>query len=370
MVTMALLCLFLHVFIGLCALSKGYGKINYNINVGPLHHAVQSGVYAIAGPSYPDGESTLVKYDTTTGNASTVIIPNTRRPPITEEDLSCFDNINHIVLLIYEHLTVHGYVTALYPFDLQNTTAQYDPIVLPIESNPLLAGDQCASDPSTGDVYIFGHDASNHLYQLLLKLSFDPKKKHYSITQIGNYSLIDDIPLVSGELSTYDSKRDMLWLTGEYGKDDNDSTSDYFYINAKTGEVENKMEWDGHSGVYNPHLDQIVGVTSTRWNEMGYAEYQLVYTDPKTLDTVKSFAAFTGVDWCLYNDVYTMDIEGGIFYQIVFANVSGTCVNSTHFAGHLVGVDIYHGTVVTSPQICELGDIDSCPWSIQYWDGR
>ena len=82
---------------------------------------------------------------------------------------------------------------------------------------------------------MFGHDANNLNYQLLLRVVFDPAKNNGTVTQIGNYSFIDDISLVAGEFSIYDSKRNMLWLAGEYGNDTDNFTINYFYIDAKTG---------------------------------------------------------------------------------------------------------------------------------------
>ena len=72
-------------------------------------------------------------------------------------------------------------------------------------------------------------------YQLLLRVVFDPENNNGTVTQIGNYSAIDDIPLIAGEISIYDSKRNMLWLAGEDGNNTNNFTIDYFYIDAKTG---------------------------------------------------------------------------------------------------------------------------------------
>eukprot|EP01083_Nonionella_stella_P127061 384845_1 len=363
---MSWLCL---VFYGVIIIrvSSKKNKLEYPYGTNISSH---SGVYGIAGPSYEDGEGALVKFDITSGTALTVRVPNTRRPPYTGLNVGCLDSAHRIYFLLYEYWSVHGYRTALYPYDLLNAT-EYDPIILPIASNPMMAADQCAYDRNKGDIFVFGHDAKNELYQLLLRVRFNTINKNATVDLIGNYSLIDDIPFASDDFTIYDSSRDMLWLAGEYGNNESTLTFDYFWIDAKTGEINKKVVEEAveiQNAAYYPKLDQIVGVTPLGYNEKGWLQFQMLYADPQTLQTVQRFPPFTGTDWYLFEGVFTLDIDDGILYHIIFSNIT----NGT-LLGHLVGVDVNDGTKVTEAQICKNdaiagGSTNSCPWSIQYWN--
>ena len=65
------------------------------------------GMYGIAGPSYIDGYAALVKYDTETGNTTTVQTPNGN--PLTGESLGCLDNIHKVFNDVQHIITPYEY---------------------------------------------------------------------------------------------------------------------------------------------------------------------------------------------------------------------------------------------------------------------
>ena len=88
-------------------------------------------MYVIAGPSYQDGYAALLEYDTTTGNTTTIQVPN--GIPLTGESLGCLDNIiiNEVFFFIYEQVVNEKIVAGLYPYNLADETKAYFPILLP-----------------------------------------------------------------------------------------------------------------------------------------------------------------------------------------------------------------------------------------------
>ena len=94
-----------------------------------------AGMYGIAGPSYKDGELALVKYDTVSGNTTTVQTPSTAflsKLPSTGESLGCLDAVHSVFFFIYEEADASGGIVAgLYPYNLADPSVQYDPILLP-----------------------------------------------------------------------------------------------------------------------------------------------------------------------------------------------------------------------------------------------
>mmetsp|Transcript_49083 Transcript_49083/g.78407 ORF Transcript_49083/g.78407 Transcript_49083/m.78407 type:complete len:402 (-) Transcript_49083:77-1282(-) len=334
-----------------------------------------AGMYGLAGPSYQAGYAALVQYDIESGNTTTVQTPNGN--PLTGESLGCLDNIHKVWFFIYEEVTSEEKIVAgLYPYDLADDTTAYDPILLPsLYADAFVgAGDECTADPNTGDIYVFGHDANNLQYQLLLRVVFDPQANDATVTQVGNYSMVDDIPLLAGEITMYDSKRNMLWLAGEDGNDTNNFTIDYFYIDAKTGVVQNVINFEEvpiDVALYNPTLDMVVGLKTAGRDVKGYFSFQMVYADPVTLEVNQTFDPFTN-DWCAWEAIYTQDVDDGVFYGLLYKLPdNGTCTsyNGTYL-GHLVGVDVNKGTVKTEPEFCKFGTVLTCPWALQYWDGK
>ncbi len=44
-----------------------------------------------------------------------------------------------------------------------------------------------------------------------------------------------------------------------------------------------------------------------------------------------------------------------------------TSYNGT-FYGHLIGINVDNGEVVSQPEYCQFGSIETCPYDIQYWN--
>lgn len=341
----------------------------------------EGGMYGLSGPGYVDGDVALVRYDTLSGNTTTIQTP--KGHPLTGESLGCLDAVNNVFFFIYEYYAdpwAQYPTTGLYPYNLADPSVQYKPIHLPtiFGNNAVGAGDECASDPSTGDIYVFGHDAFNADFQLLLRVSFDARKDSASVTQIGKYSAIDDIPLLDGQSSIFDSKRKMIWLVGEYGADYDNYTIDYFYINASDGALVKTVNFDTAAidfGAYDPELDTIVGLNIAGRDAKGFLEFEMVHADPQSLAITKTFAPF-GNGWCSWGPVYALDVTGGAFYGLFYEPLpkSAECsaTNGTYL-GHLVGVDVRNGSVLSeTPEFCTFGQSlssVSCPWDLQFWNG-
>eukprot|EP00490_Sorites_sp_Unknown_P029454 CAMPEP_0114658242 /NCGR_PEP_ID=MMETSP0191-20121206/15372_1 /TAXON_ID=126664 /ORGANISM="Sorites sp." /LENGTH=335 /DNA_ID=CAMNT_0001879709 /DNA_START=202 /DNA_END=1209 /DNA_ORIENTATION=+ len=332
-------------------------------------------MYGIAGPSYDNGQGSaaLVKYDIDTGNTTTQAT-TAFSPVLTGESLGCLDTKNSVYFFIYEgYNKERQLISGLYPYDLANPSNVYDPVYLPlIYPDPFVgAGDECTFDPDTGDIYVFGHDNDNLDYQLLLKVVFDASSNSADITMIGNYSLIDDIPLIAGETTIFDSKRKYLWVVGEFGNDTNNFTVDYFYINANTGAIENTVNFEDviiDTALYDSKLDLVVGLKTGERTKTGHFPFQMVHVDPVTLETKQTFTAFDD-DYCSWEAIYALDTMDGVYYQLLYKmpdNAPCASYNGT-FLGHLTGVFVDNGTVRAAPQFCEFGDVLSCPWDFQWF---
>eukprot|EP01084_Bolivina_argentea_P242562 406877_1 len=157
-------------------------------------------------------------------------------------------------------------------------------------------------------------------YQLLLRVIFDPSIDNATVTQIGNYSAIDDIPLIAGEITIYDSKRNMIWLAGEDGSDQNNFTIDYFYINATNGDLVNTINFEQvpiDTALYNPKLDKVVGLAYVGRDDAGFIKFDMVYADPVTLEITKPFSSFSN-KWCAWEAIYSQDSDGGVYYGLIY----------------------------------------------------
>lgn len=64
------------------------------------------------------------------------------------------------------------------------------------------------------------------------------------------------------------------------------------------------------------------------------------------------------------------DIANMVGYYVLFENANGDCSSQiTDLIGHLVSVDLTTGALISDPEFCDL-DKSTCPWSIQFWDGK
>ena len=72
---------------------------------------------------------------------------------MTDQGLSCIDNINNILYYIYQQTNQS---IGLYGYNLQDTTKTVDPIPLPVAlGNPDIGDNEaCLNDPNTGDMYV------------------------------------------------------------------------------------------------------------------------------------------------------------------------------------------------------------------------
>ena len=103
----------------------------------------------------------------------------------------------------------------------------------------------------------------------------------------------------------------------------------------------------------------------------GYLSFQMVYAHPVTLNITKLYSPFSN-DWCAWEAIYSQDVDGGVFYSLLYQLPdNGVCstYNGT-FLGHLVGLNVHSGNVVTDPEFCKFGYILTCPWELQYWDDK
>eukprot|EP01084_Bolivina_argentea_P045924 84529_1 len=353
------------------------GIIKPDQNVFDKQIGAQSGMYGLSGASYKDGRATLVEYNVVNGTTTSLATPIGLTWPLTGESLGCLDNIHGVYFFIFEENSADNgaLIMGLYPYNLVDPTKNFKPIMLPmIFADPEIvgSGDQCVSDPNTGDIYVFGHDAIDQNYQLLLRVQFDPKLDQAMITQIGNYSQINDTPLLPGKISIYDSKRNMMWFAGEYGADKNNYTVNYFYINSTNGELVNTISWFPtiETAAYSPRLDKIVGFKQNGQAIDGSYVWQFMYADPVTFEITKTFQNISN-HYCAWNPIWSIDTKGGVFYTMLFKlpdeTAPCTSYNGT-FYGHLIGINVDNGEVVSQPEYCQFGSIETCPYDIQYWN--
>ena len=116
--------------------------------------AGSAGIYGIGGAEYVDGAESLVYYDASTGEATTLVVGDTSY--LTGQGLGCLDNVNNIYYFLYEMEDRETLETGLYGYNLEDPTSTIDPIPLPMvfSDDFVGAGDACLGDPNTGDMYV------------------------------------------------------------------------------------------------------------------------------------------------------------------------------------------------------------------------
>ena len=337
------------------------------------------GVYAIAGASYDNtlGQS-LIKYDVELGNVSTIVpinYPNLNQL-FTDSGLGCFDAINSIYYFMFEAFINSSFIVTLYPYDLSQNSS-LDLIFLHMiwasEGGYSDRGDSCVGDPNTGDIYIFGHHKENLAQQILVRMRRDNDNVAFEI--VGKYLNIDDAPLSDTWVPMiYDNKRDMIWVAGnKYAQ----NYFSYYYINATNGTLVNTVNlneaWPIQIADYHPGLDALVGIYSNVTTQA----FNFRHVDPVSLNVIKEFPdlkLYNGSisDVCGESIQYAMDIVHNIWYQIFYYRDPGLDCNSLPLWGHLVGIDIMEGVIVSNVQICSADFFNLayvCPWEMQYWMG-
>ena len=192
-----------------------------------------SGVYGIAGPNFKDGGASLVKYDTSTGAVTTVVAQrNSLEPKVSGQNLGCLDAVNNIYYFVSSKVngsSPTGQTTVLYGYNLTapSVSSTIEITLYDINAGGIIgSGDACIGDPSTGNLYLFGHDANNKTNQLLLKISRAASSADVDITVLGEYNKVDDQALLAGDPTILDTKRQRLWVAGTAGGQEL-----YFYIN-------------------------------------------------------------------------------------------------------------------------------------------
>ena len=348
-----------------------------------MYVSYSGNLYGTAGIDYIDGAGTLLQYNPSTGSASTVIKPSIN---LRDSDLGrgCFDGVNNIFYQVFNKFNTMNqtFTTGLYPYDLNIPTQQ-----LPITYLPELyanqnagAGLDCTSDPKSGDIYLWGAKGKIFpgTHQILYKLSYIDDKSILNMTIIKQYpiGINSDVSLVSGPMSVYDSKRDIIYFSGTCCDASNFSVY-YYKINAMNGDIMDRINYDNNSWplttvAYHPMMDLFVGL---KWNgDFVNNENNFVYyfrqIDPVDLSVVKQYNISNGVsnnDFCNWDWISSLNVENDIFYSIIFKEPESnqTCNGGLQY-GYFVNVNITNGLIVGQSIFCEVGLNETCPFSIQY----
>ena len=316
-----------------------------------------AGMYAIVN-KYDLGE-----YDLSTGALTTVSRPDIPVYAYTGENIGCLDNVNGIYYMIYEEEGNKTY-TGLYPFNLVDPNSKYDTIKLSMiyPDDVIGANDICISNPTTGDVYMWGK-TRDLKETILIKVAYAGNGE-FNISTIGNYSVNTHQNAEPGSIGVYDNKRNYIWMSGY---DDNRKWA-YFYINVITGELNKSIEVDYYaydSLYYDIKLDYIVGV-SINQNGNGYFDLTFQYLDPVSFDVVKTFDANDN-NYCGLSTIFNEDVNNGTFYQITYKLMTTTdCMNRNDLEGFITAIDVNTGKVLYDVGICP--GMVNCPWDIKYWE--
>ena len=337
------------------------------------------GVYAISETL------DLVQYDVNSGE-KTIIAKGPGRNDLTGESLDCFDNVNNVLYIMMTTALV-PLKTGLYGYNLSNPSQEIGFIELPqiyaaafggagevkhtifivrfcISTNTFLYIayiQQCVGDPNNGDVYVFGHSATNNTQQLLLKVYRNPENISDIIVDTVNEYSTGDTLLLPGEMSIFDSKRNKMWIAGEGQK-----IEFYFYIDAKTGNIENRVPYTQfpiYSSNYDVNLDQIVGISFDGFEPDDNAQYTMKYADPVDLNVTQQFQPFK--EWCFWTAEGSIDDQDQIWYQLLSNDTESACrdSNGTGLNQYLVGVNIKNGQIETAPPIGP-----EIIWDLFYWN--
>eukprot|EP01084_Bolivina_argentea_P292552 502974_1 len=307
----------------------------------------------------------LVQFDINSGK-KTIVNDGPGKNYFTGETLNCFDNVNNIFYILVSTVLV-PLTAGLYGFNLSNPSQDTGFIELPQIYAASIggAGEQCLGDPNNGNIYVFGHSALNKTEQLLLNVYRNSSNiSDIIIETVNTYSNIDDVLLIPGEMTIFDSKRNKMWIPGQ-GK----ATENYYYIDAKTGEIENKIPYKQfpiYASGYDNKLDQIVGISYNGSEPDDEIKYIMKYADPVTLNITNEFEPIK--EWCFWTAEGSIDDENQIWYNLLFNDTETPCQDyngSTPLNQYLVGVNITSGQLVTDPAIG--ADII---WDLFYWNGE
>eukprot|EP01083_Nonionella_stella_P229856 813072_1 len=327
-----------------------------------------SGVYGIAGPNYHDGGAALVKYDINTGATTTIVAQrNAANPKVSGQNLGCLDtvrNVYYFMSSIVNTSSPTGQTTVLYGYNLTNPSISnmIEIKLYQIKAAGIIgAGDACIGNPDTGDIYIFGHDAVNKTNQLLLKMS-NPN----TIETIGNYASVDKTPLLAGDPTILDTKRNMLWVAGTQTGQEM-----YFYINLANGELVQNVNFHQYpliaGSIYNEKYDSIVGVEIDKiHSNSSVFVFELEYCNPETLNVSKVFSGDM-IGYCGQMKAVTQDVKSNILYSLFLNN--NDCDNNYTDDVYLVGTNIDTGKQLSSVRVAQIDDVyNTAPYDVQYWN--
>eukprot|EP01084_Bolivina_argentea_P238682 400988_1 len=344
-----------------------------------------SSLYGTAGTDYIDGVGTLVAYDTITGKTTTIAKPTIN---LRDSDFGrgCYDDKNNILYQVFNEYNSSEnnptFITALYPFNLNNPQNQ-----LPITYLPQLyanqyagAGLQCTSNPKSGDIYLWGWQGITFpgTHQILLKLSYVDETTALNVTEIKKYPIgINSFAsLISGPMSIYDSKRDMIYFAGTCCDAQNLSVY-YYVINPQNGDIVKTLnydegEWPLTTVAYDSKLDMFIGLW---WTGQKVDNDNFVYiyrmVDPGTLNVIKQYN-ITDIkydDWCQWDWISTLDVSDGVMYNIIFKEPEKNMSCGGLMYGYFVPINVTDGSVLNQTMFCEVNINETCPISIQYVDG-
>ncbi len=324
-----------------------------------------------------DEDANLYKYDILlNGSNSSFKVSTTPNYYFTGNALGVIDkNLNIYYALIVE--VTSWYYSIIVPFQLngsRNSDIQpYSPIHLPsLYACSVADGDKAITiNQNTGELYILGpKTAQSESEMILLNIKFDPLEDNAIINQIGpSYTNMSFKQVTEGGMSTYDTKRNMLW----FSLINDDLNRIYYHINTTNGVVNNTLilKRNGNNGgvwydaLYFDKMDIIIGIICHYSETSNNITFQFVYLDPISLDIVKIFDAFDGVQ-AIYSDM-TIDYKNHLFYAVF---VYGKTEHQQQ-DGYLVQIDINNGTIVSKQEFCgiDFGSIE-CPSSMQLWQNE
>jgi len=355
----------------------------------------KAGLYGIASWSadaydvvnYTFNMTSLIKFDTNTGEG-TILYNDTSS--WTKNSKSCFDDkLNIWYYIVQQIFNVSNGI-----FDLQIILARYN-----LETNSKLPDIRlheyfhyinrvdCVSNPTNGDIYLFGNNGYNNTVLLQLITSDSDNNYDVQINKIKDYGdnifILSEFPQI-GVQPIFDSKRDMVWFNAGITP-----SQIWYYIDITTGDIMDTRPFDTNGGqmglarsiIYDQDIDTIIGLDySLPYDKPNLDDgyYNLEYVDPVNLTVIEKKIHFKDYcPWFLHSPA--IDYENEIFYvflvQPFFDPDGNLCpiqlYSIAFFRMHIIGIDINNGSILTQPFMYET-DLERfrAPYDVIFWNGQ
>eukprot|EP01084_Bolivina_argentea_P264977 449025_1 len=345
------------------------------------------GIYGNAGPQYIDGNNALVYYNADTGQVTTLSTPNNNYPTLPMQ--STIDQNNNIYYFLTDINTETNISnTYLIPFNLTDPTNKIDPIELQscFADTNVDIGEQYISNPLRGNISLLCHSVTNPNNESdLFMLSWNINRNTLDSRLIQSYEVGNSMIMDISVPTIFDSKRNRLWAIQGYET----STQNGAYINnfdVLNGTIYKQIlfrEWTLETGVYSYNIDKIVSVlftTTIKSDNTFFYNINVTLADPVSAGVIENIGSvnISYRNYCKQSFIYTMDIDNGIWYQLMYRNADNSpCLrqnDSDIFIGDLLTIDIQTATLKNVVSVCNYTenhnepDNITCPWSIEYWN--